>query len=286
MSLLEVNNLSYVYSRGTPYEKTALKDINFSINDGEILGVVGHSGCGKSTLSKLINGLLKPASGSIILNNVDIWSNSKNIKYIRYEIGLVFQYPEHQLFAETVKKDIEFGVVNMGLDREEIDNRVKEVCNIVNIPISMLNKSPFSLSGGEQRRVALAGILCMKPKILVLDEPTSSLDSINKNNLLKQIVDYRDKYKASIIFISHNMQEISSICDKILIIKNGNQIALDTPKNIFFDDELLSNSGINAPQITEIAKRLIKLGYPIRNDILTVNDMLNNLFEILNGGDI
>lgn len=285
MSLLEVNNLSYIYGKNTPYEKCALKNINFSINRGEILGVAGHSGSGKSTLSQLLNGLLKPSFGSVKFNGVDIGLKPKNIKKIRFKIGLVFQYPEHQLFAETVYKDIAFGAVNMGLDNTEIDRRVKESCNVVDLPLSVLDKSPFSLSGGEKRRVALAGVLCMYPDVLILDEPTSSLDPIGRDTLLTQIVKYKNRFNCAIIFISHNMQELANIADRILVIKEGEQIALDTPSNIFSDDNLLYRCGIVPPQITTIIKNLINMGYPLKNNIITVEDALKCFVKLLNGGD-
>lgn len=283
-NLLEVKNLSYIYGKNTPYEKIALQDINFTLEEGKILGIVGHSGCGKSTLSKLLNGLLKATNGDIILEGINIWEKPKNIKSIRFKVGLVFQYPEHQLFADTVKKDIEFGVMNMGFEKNQINIRVRKVCDILNIPLSILDKSPFSLSGGEQKKVALAGVMCMQPKILILDEPTSSLDPLSRNNLLNQVMAYKEEFNASVIFISHNMQELSLICDNILVIKEGKQLAIDTPQNLFFDDKLLNESGLKAPEIIYIAKELKKLGYRIKDDILTVDDMCKNILELL-GGD-
>lgn len=281
MPIIETKNLSYVYGSGTGFEKTAIKNINISIEKGEFIGLIGHTGSGKSTFIQQLNGLLKPTSGKVLLNGQDIWEQPKKIREIRFKVGMVFQYPEYQLFEETVYKDIEFGPINMGLDKEEAKKRVLAASKFSGLNSDLLFKSPFDLSGGEKRRAAIAGIIAMDPDVLILDEPTAGLDPLGKRSLLKQIVNYHNERRNTVIFVSHSMEDIAQIADKIIVMENGRIKMFDTPRNVFMQDKLLNEIGLKLPQITRVMKRLKNNGYNIDDNVLTVQEGVNQILNLL-----
>ena len=251
--ILEVKNLHHTYSAGTPFEHIALSDISFAVQRGEFVGVIGHTGSGKSTLIQHLNGLLKPDSGTVLLDGEDIWADKKQIRNARFRVGLVFQYPEYQLFEETVYKDISFGPKNMGLDSREIDRRVREAAGFVGITEEQLEASPFDLSGGQKRRVAIAGVIAMEPEILILDEPAAGLDPEGKEDILKNIEAYRKSKNATIIMVSHSMADVARVSDRILVL-NGAKLAMDgTPEQVFEQAETLEKMGLDIPEITRVA---------------------------------
>ncbi len=282
--ILEVKNLTHTYDASTPFEFNAVNNVSFSVNQGEIIGIIGHTGSGKSTLVEHLNGLLKPTSGTVFFEGKDIWENPKKIKTIRSKIGLVFQYPEYQLFEETVYKDIAFGPKNMGLNGEELDKRVIDTCNLLDIDLSYLQKSPFDLSGGEKRRVAIAGVMAMNPKIVVFDEPIAGLDPIGRKNVIKMIEQYRNANNATVLIISHNMEDMAQIADKLLVMSKGNLVKFDTTSNVFSDYESLKEIGLNVPTVTNVFNILKSKGLPIKYPILTINDAVKCLLELKNGG--
>ena len=261
--ILSVKNLKYVYSAGTPFEHTALEDVSFSVNRGEFIGIIGHTGSGKSTLMQQLNGLLKPTSGSVILDGQDIWSDKKLTRQARFRVGLVFQYPEYQLFEETVYRDIAFGPKNMGLSAEEIDRRVREAAGFVGITDAQLQASPFDLSGGQKRRVAIAGVIAMEPEILILDEPTAGLDPSGRREILSNIAAYRKSKNATIMMVSHSMEDVARLTDRLLVL-NGSRLAMDgTPDEIFAHAEELLNMGLNIPQVTQVFLHLRNMGLDV-----------------------
>lgn len=281
MPIIETKNLSYVYGFGTGFEKTAIKNINISIKKGEFIGIIGHTGSGKSTFIQQLNGLLRPTSGKILLNGKDIWEQPKKIREIRFKVGMVFQYPEYQLFEETVYKDIEFGPINMGLDKEETKKRVLAASKFSGLNNDLLFKSPFELSGGEKRRAAIAGIIAMDPDVLILDEPTAGLDPLGKRSLIKQIVNYHNERGNTIIFVSHSMEDIAKIADRILVMENGRVKMFDTPRNVFMNDKILNEIGLKLPQITRVMKKLKDKGYEIDDNVLTVREGVSQILSIL-----
>lgn len=261
--ILSVKNLKYVYSAGTPFEHTALEDVSFSVNRGEFIGIIGHTGSGKSTLMQQLNGLLKPTSGSVILDGQDIWSDKKLTRQARFRVGLVFQYPEYQLFEETVYRDIAFGPKNMGLSAEEIDRRVREAAGFVGITDAQLQASPFDLSGGQKRRVAIAGVIAMEPEILILDEPTAGLDPSGRREILSNIAAYRKSKNATIMMVSHSMEDVARMTDRLLVL-SGSRLAMDgTPDEIFAHAEELVNMGLNIPQVTQVFLHLRNMGLDV-----------------------
>lgn len=263
--ILEVKNLNYIYSAGTPFEHKALDDVSFSVNRGEFIGIIGHTGSGKSTLMQQLNGLLKPVSGSVFLDGQDIWSDKKLTRQARFRVGLVFQYPEYQLFEETVYKDIAFGPKNMGLSNEEIDRRVREAAGFVGITEQQLNASPFDLSGGQKRRVAIAGVIAMEPEVLILDEPTAGLDPVGRQEILANIESYRQAKNATIMMVSHSMEDVARLTDRLLVM-NGSRLAMDgTPAEVFAHAEELLEMGLNIPQVTQVFLYLRKLGLEVSN---------------------
>ena len=284
MSVLEVKNLSFTYGKGTVFYHDAIKNINFSLNSREILGVIGHTGSGKSTVVQHLNGLIPAEKGHIFFKGDDIWENPKKIKDIRFKIGLVFQYPEYQLFDETVYKDIGFGPKNMGLDSDEINRRVLKAAEMAGVQKSLLDKSPFDLSGGEKRRVAIAGIIAMEPEVLVLDGPTAGLDPVGRERVLQFVKDYRDLTGAAVIMVSHSMQDIAKTADKILVLNHGEVFAFDTVENIFKNAEGLSSVGLDIPDITKIFLRLRENGIDVPSDIFTIEQAKTVLLDRLNGG--
>ena len=261
--ILQVQNLTHTYSAGTPFEHTALENINFTVNRGEFIGIIGHTGSGKSTLMQHLNGLLKPSSGKILLDGKDIWSDKKLTRQARFRVGLVFQYPEYQLFEETVYKDISFGPKNMGLDKNEIDRRVRQAAEFVGLTEQQLQTSPFDLSGGQKRRVAIAGVIAMEPEVLILDEPTAGLDPVGREEILSNIEDYRRAKNATIMMVSHSMNDVARLTDRLLVL-NGAHIAMDgTPDEVFRQAEELERIGLDIPQITRVFMRLRSMGLPV-----------------------
>lgn len=286
LAILKAENLNFVYSPDTPFKYEAVKDISFSVDEGEILGIIGHTGSGKSTLLQLLNGLLKPTGGKILLHDKDIWQNPKEIRDIRFKIGLVFQYPEYQLFEETVEEDIAFGPKNMKLDSEEINNRVNDAVNTVMLKEELLKKSPFDLSGGEKRRAAIAGIMAMKPEIIIFDEPTAGLDPIGRETVLKAIEDYRKSNNATVIIVSHSMEDMAQICDNILVLNNGSVFMHDTAENVFKNSQQLTSIGLNVPEITRVMLALKESGVNIDTNVFTVDRAVAVIEDYLSGGAV
>ena len=263
--ILEAKNLTYIYSAGTPFEHKALDDISFSVERGEFIGIIGHTGSGKSTLMQQLNGLLKPTSGTVLLDGQDIWSDKKLTRQARFRVGLVFQYPEYQLFEETVYKDIAFGPKNMGLSAEEVDRRVREAAGFVGLTEQQLEVSPFDLSGGQKRRVAIAGVIAMEPEVLILDEPTAGLDPVGRSEILGNIQSYRRAKNATIMMVSHSMEDVARLTDRLLVM-NGSKLAMDAPPaQVFTHAEELTQMGLNIPQVTQVFLELKKLGLDVKN---------------------
>ena len=261
--ILEVKNLQHIYSVGTPFEHVALDDVSFQVERGEFIGIIGHTGSGKSTLIQHLNGLLKPTAGSIALDGMDIWSDKKLTRQTRFRVGLVFQYPEYQLFEETVYKDIAFGPKNMGLKPEEIDRRVREAAGFVGITEQQLEGSPFDLSGGQKRRVAIAGVIAMEPEILILDEPTAGLDPEGREEILENIQAYRKAKNATIMMVSHSMSDVARLTDRLFVM-NGSKLAMDgTPEQVFARADELLEMGLDIPELTRVFMRLRQLGLDV-----------------------
>ena len=281
MSLLRVENLSFVYSQGTPFEKLAVDDISFEINRNEFIGIIGHTGSGKSTLVQMLNGLLKPSKGRVYFNDEDVWAKPKEIKKLRFHVGLTFQYPEYQLFEETVYKDIAFGPKNMGLSEEQIKEKVLKACDFVSLKRHSLEKSPFDLSGGQKRRAAIAGVIAMDPEILILDEPTAGLDPIGRELLLSQIKQYQMVNKSTVILVSHSMEDVAEICDKVMVLKDGKLEMFDSTGSVFSQSEKLSSMSLRLPEITQIIQRLADNGINIPRDILTVESASFEISEYM-----
>ena len=280
--ILQVHNLNYIYSIGTPFEHQALKDVSFCVHRGEFIGIIGHTGSGKSTLMQQLNGLLKPTSGSVILDGQDIWSDKKLTRQARFRVGLVFQYPEYQLFEETVYKDIAFGPGNMGLPKEEIDRRVREAAGFVGLTDEQLEASPFDLSGGQKRRVAIAGVIAMEPEVLILDEPTAGLDPAGRTEILGNIESYRKAKNATIMMVSHSMEDVARLTDRLLVM-NGSRIAMDAPPaEVFARAEELLNMGLSIPRVTQVFLHLRKMGLPVEN-VYTLEQAVEAL-KALKGG--
>lgn len=280
--MIKVTDLKYVYQAGMPFERVALSDISFEIPDGDFLAVIGHTGSGKSTLIQHLNALIKPTSGKIEINGIDITSENADLKAVRREVGLVFQYPEHQLFEETVFKDIAFGPQNMGLAEEEIKKRVFGAIERVGLSEELLEKSPFELSGGQKRRVAIAGVLAMEPKVLILDEPTAGLDPKGRDEILNQLVTlHRENENMTIIFVSHSMEDVARIAEHVLVMNKGRLAMHGNTAEVFARSAELSEMGLAVPQITELTHRLIEKGINIRPDIYTVKFAAEAVRELL-----
>ncbi len=282
--ILQIQNLTHTYSAGTPFQRSAVEDVSFSVSPGEFLGVIGHTGSGKSTLIQHLNGLLKPTSGRVLLEGKDIWAEPKKIRDVRFRVGLVFQYPEHQLFEETVYKDISFGPSNMGKAGEELDRCVREAARIAGVRDEHLEKSPFELSGGQKRRAALAGVLAMEPEVLVLDEPTAGLDPAGRENLMANIQDYHRLRGGTVILVSHSMDEIARNADRILVLKNAHILMDGTPAQVFARAEELLGAGLDVPQITRVAMALAKRGVPVDPAVYTPEDLERQLLALGKGG--
>ncbi|MGN0498112.1 MAG: energy-coupling factor transporter ATPase [Acutalibacteraceae bacterium] len=277
MNIIETEDLSYVYGLGTPFEKKANDKLNIQIKEGEFVGIIGHTGSGKSTLVQMLNGLIKPTGGTVKLCGEDIWAAPKEIRKIRFKVGLVFQYPEYQLFEETVEKDIAYGPGNMGLTEEEIKQRVLSAARFAGLKDELLQKSPFDLSGGEKRRAAIAGVIAMDPDVLILDEPTAGLDPAGRDVLLAQIRQYHKERKNTVLLVSHSMEDIARTADRILVMNKGKAAMFDDTKTVFSRGEELEKMGLRVPQVTKIMARLQKKGYNLPSGILTVEQAANEL---------
>lgn len=279
--VLELKNLSYVYGTGTPFEKTAVNNLSLSIEKGEFIGIMGHTGSGKSTLVQMLNGLMKPTSGQVLLDGEDIWANPKDIRKIRFKVGMVFQYPEYQLFEETVAKDIAFGPTNMGKSGAELEKAVNDAARFTGLKDELLEKSPFDLSGGEKRRAAIAGVIAMNPEVLVLDEPTAGLDPMGRDVLLSQIMQYHKERKNTVILVSHSMEDIARVADKIIVMNKSNLVMFDKTKEVFSKGRELEKIGLRVPQITKIMLELREKGFNVPEGILTVDEAMDCISSLL-----
>ncbi len=284
MSILEVKNLTHTYDGNTPFVHDAVKNVSFSIEKGEIIGIIGHTGSGKSTLVQHLNGLLKGTEGEILLDGKNIWDNPKQIMNVRSRVGLVFQYPEYQLFEDTVYKDIAFGPQNMGISDDVIAKRITEICKIVGIREDYLDKSPFDLSGGEKRRVAIAGVMAMQPEVIIFDEPVAGLDPKGRADVIKLITEYRNKYNATVLIISHNMEDMALLADRLIVMNKGEMVLFDKTENIFKQHELLTTIGLNVPIVTQVFLKLKEKGIDIPNNIFTVQSAVDYILSITKGG--
>lgn len=284
MTILQVENLTYTYGANSPFIKDAVSDVSFNIDEGEIVGIIGHTGSGKSTLVQHLNGLLKPTEGKIFIEDSNIWDKPKEIRKIRSKVGLVFQYPEYQLFEETVFSDIAFGPKNMGLCGEELEKRVMETCEIIGVKEEYLQKSPFDLSGGEKRRVAIAGVMAMRPKIIVFDEPTAGLDPKGRQDIMEIIYNYRKATNATVIIISHSMEDMAVLADKLLVMNNGSLAMFDTKENVFKNGDKLREMGLNVPIVTRVFDILRQKGLKLPDDVFTVSRAVEVLNKLKGGG--
>ena len=282
--ILEIQHLTHTYGIGTPFCRSAVEDVSFDVMDGEFLGVIGHTGSGKSTLIQHLNGLLQPTSGKILLGGQDIWAEPKKIRDVRFQVGLVFQYPEYQLFEETVYKDIAFGPANMGKTGAELDRCVRESAKLVGIRDDQLEKSPFELSGGQKRRVALAGVIAMEPKVLVLDEPTAGLDPAGRENLMANIRDYHRNKHTTVVLVSHSMDEIARNVDRIVVLKSAHVLMSGTPREVFARGDELLSAGLDVPEVTRVAMALRRRGLPIDPAVYTVEELERALLAARKGG--
>ena len=279
--ILETKKLSHIYSAGTPFERAALADVDFAAYPGEYLGIIGHTGSGKSTLIQHLNGLLKPTSGQVLFQGTDIWTDLKTTRRTRFQVGLVFQYPEYQLFEETVYKDISFGPKNMGLDEKEVDRRVRSAAYFVGLRDDQLNQSPFELSGGQKRRVAIAGVIAMEPKVLILDEPTAGLDPVGSESILDNIRDYHKAQNATIIMVSHSMEEMARTVDRLVVVNDG-KIALEgAPSQVFQHGQELEDMGLGIPQMTRVFNRLKAMGVDVGSSVYTVEQAKRAILDAL-----
>ncbi len=270
MAILKTEELTYIYSEGTPFEKTAVDHVSLEIEEGELVGVMGHTGSGKSTLIQHFNGLLKPTSGRILLDGKDIWEDKNKIRDVRFQVGLVFQYPEYQIFEETVYKDIAFGPKNMGLDDAEIKRRVIETAHDIGLSEELLDRSPFELSGGQKRRVAIAGVMAMEPKVLILDEPTAGLDPAGRDKILGLIKKYHERTKNTILIVSHSMEDIAEFADKILVMSKSKLFCYDETVKVFSRAEEIGQIGLDVPQITKVFGNLKRSGLDFGKEVYTV----------------
>lgn len=285
MAIIETKDLTYTYGTGTPFEKTAVDHVNLSIEQGEFIGVIGHTGSGKSTLIQQFNGLLRPTSGTVLLDGKDIWAEPKKIRAVRFRVGMVFQYPEHQLFEETVLKDISFGPSNMGLEPAEIEKRARDAAKFVGLREELLEKSPFELSGGEKRRAAIAGVIAMDPDVLILDEPTAGLDPRGRDVLLSQIVNYHEVRHNTILLVSHSMEDIARVAKRVLVMNRG-EVAMYAPtEEVFSRAAELEAIGLSIPAVTRVFMRLRDKGLPVGDNVYTVEQAAARLLPLLKGGD-
>ena len=283
-AILKLEHVSYLYSKGTPFEKKAIDDINLEIQAGEMVGIIGHTGSGKSTLVQHLNGLLEPTEGKIYIDGQDLWADRSKLRSFRFQVGLVFQYPEYQLFEETVYKDIAFGPKNMGLSEEEIHRRVLQAAAFVGLREEQLQKSPFELSGGQKRRVAIAGVLAMEPQILVLDEPTAGLDPRGRDLILDQIKAYHQEKKNTVLLISHSMEDVAKYATKVLVMNQAKVYLYGTVQEVFSHAQEIEKLGLDVPQVTKICLELKRRGYPIPGDIYTVEQAQKVLSRLVAQG--
>ncbi len=280
MSIIELKEISFIYGKKTPYEITALDKVSLNIEQNLITGLIGHTGSGKSTLVQMLNGILRPSEGTVIIDGEDIWKKPKKIAGVRYKVGMVMQYPEYQLFADTVKDDIAYGPKNMGLPPEEIEKRVQESAEFCGIDKETLSKSPFDLSGGQKRRVALAGVMAMNPKILVLDEPAAGLDPKGRREILGGIKKYREKSGTTVIIVSHSMEDMAMYCDRVVVMAHAKVLLEGTTQEVFSQSQLLKENGLDVPEITNLAVKLREKGIEIPNNIYTVDEALKSLLAL------
>lgn len=281
--ILEVRDLCHVYSAGTPFQREALSHVNFSLERGEFVGIIGHTGSGKSTLIQHLNGLLKPTAGQILFDGQDIWQDKAFTRSIRFRVGLVFQYPEYQLFEETAYKDIAFGPKNMKLSPEEIDRRVREAAAFVGVPESQLEQSPFALSGGQKRRVAIAGVIAMEPDVLILDEPTAGLDPEGRESILANIRAYQQAKNATIVMVSHAMEDVARLTDRLLVMDHGSVRMDAAPREVFQRAWELEQIGLTIPQVTRVMLRLRELGQPVDSSVFTLEQAVRELNRVKGG---
>ncbi len=281
--ILETRDLTHTYGVGTPFESDAIQQVNLTFSRGEFVGIIGHTGSGKSTLIQHLNGLLKPTSGDVLLDGRSIWSDKKFTRETRFRVGLVFQYPEYQLFEETVYQDIAFGPKNMGLTKDEIDRRVREAAGFVGIPEENLQKSPFELSGGQKRRVAIAGVIAMEPDVLILDEPTAGLDPVGREGILSNIRAYQAAKNATVIMVSHSMEEIASNVSRLIVMNHGNVAMTGAPREVFARAKELISMGLDIPQITQVFLRLRDMGVGVDTSVYTVEQALESLKKLRGG---
>ncbi len=281
MAEIKLENISYVYSEGTPYEISALSDVNVTIKSRTVTGIIGHTGSGKSTLVQMLNGLVKPSSGRVLLDGKDIWENKKEIGKVRFKVGLVMQYPEYQLFEETIRADIAFGPANMGLSSAEIEERVIEAADFVGLPHDILDKSPFDLSGGQKRRAAIAGIIAMRPEVLVLDEPAAGLDPSGRELIMESILKYKRSTGATVVIVSHSMEDMAKYCDEIIALAGGSILMSGKKEDVFSRSDELCSAGLDIPQITAMMKLLLEKGIPVNTSVYTVDDALEEIYKLL-----
>lgn len=281
MSIIKVENLTHLYSKGTPFQQTAIDSVNIEIEEGELVGVIGHTGSGKSTLIQHLNGLLKPESGKVYIDGVDIWESKQTLQKIRFKVGLVFQYPEYQLFEETVYKDIAFGPTNLGFSKAEVEKAVMKACELVGIKKSMLEKSPFELSGGQKRRVAIAGVIAMAPKVLILDEPTAGLDPKGRDMILSMIKQYHESEKNTVLLVSHSMEDVAKYSTKVLVMNKAKLYAYDSVKNIFSKADEIEKIGLSLPQITKVFTQLYKNGYNVNPNVYSIADAKTEILKLV-----
>ncbi len=267
LSIIKTEHLTYVYGEGTPFRKVALDDINLEIDEGELIGIIGHTGSGKSTLIQHFNGLLKATSGKVFVDGEELFQDKSRLRDIRFKVGLVFQYPEYQLFEDTVYKDISYGPKNMGLDEAEIDRRVRETMRLVGLKEELLQKSPFDLSGGQKRRVAIAGVMAMEPKVLILDEPTAGLDPHGRDRILGMIKEYHEEKKSTVMLVSHSMEDVANTVSKILVVNDSKIFMFDTPEKVFARVRELDDMGLTVPQITRVFDRLKEAGIDFDDEV-------------------
>ena len=280
---IEVKNLTHIYSVGTPFEHDAIKNINFSVEKGEFLGIIGHTGSGKTTLIQHLNGLLKPTAGEVLLHGENIWRDKQTTRAARFRVGLVFQYPEYQLFEETVYQDIAFGPKNMGLAEDEVRRRVLRAAGFAGVPEETLDKSPFDLSGGQKRRVAIAGVIAMEPEIVIFDEPTAGLDPAGCEDILRNICNYREAAGATVLMVSHSMDDIAGIADRLLVLNEGEIEMCAPPNEVFARAARLQEIGLTVPQVTELFLRLKELGLPVDTATYTLPQALRQLLSLRGG---
>lgn len=284
--ILKAEHVTFYYNKGLPQQTAAVQDVSLEIQQGELVGVIGHTGSGKSTLVQHFNGLLQPDQGTIYLNGEDIWKNPKEIRKVRFRVGLVFQYPEYQLFGETVYQDIAFGPKNMGLSEKEIDQRVREAARFVQLEPELLEKSPFDLSGGQKRRCAIAGVIAMNPEVLILDEPAAGLDPRGREQILGQLLRYHEQVKNTVLLVSHSMEDVARYADRVLVMNQAKIFCYDTVQQVFSQAEELEKIGLNIPQITKIMLDLQKRGYPVDSRVYTVEQAAAQLLPLLRKGGV